>query len=116
MIQPQSVTLLPGGSQQFHDPGAQQWSISPSLGSINAQTGLYRAPRNMWLSRAVDVIATADNQEIGRATVTISSARNWMTVLGLFWAVLAAVLLWALFAVWPPPATPPSIAVYPPVV
>lgn len=61
MVQPQSVTLLPGGWQQFSQPGATSWVISPRVGEINAQTGLYHAPKFLWLSRAIDVIALDNN-------------------------------------------------------
>ncbi len=114
MIQPQSVTLLPGGRQQFIEPAAQTWTISPELGTMNPQTGLYHAPANVWLSRTIDVIALSGNAEIGRASVTISSARNWMTAIGLFWALLALLLIGGLFRIWPPPAAPPAVLVYPP--
>jgi IPT/TIG domain len=116
MIQPQSVTLLPYGSQHFSEPKARSWAIRPSLGEINRETGLYRAPWFVLISRTVDVIALDNNnQEIGHASITISSARNWVAVLGLFWAFLSVGLLITLFAIWPPPAPPPSVAIYPPV-
>ncbi|MGA2119013.1 MAG: hypothetical protein ABSH56_30220 [Bryobacteraceae bacterium] len=114
MIQPQSVTLLAGASQQFTEPAATHWDLSPTFGQIDAN-GLYRAPRNVWISRTIDVAASAGGGVIGRATVTISSARTWMTVLGLFWTALSIVLLVSLFLIWPSPAPTPSVAVYPPV-
>src|SRR5690242_17140116 len=115
MVQPQSVTLLPGGHQQFSEAAADQWIISPTLGVIDPLTGLYHSPPNLWMSRTVAVVALSHGNEVGRATVTISSTRNWILLLGLFWAALAILLLSTMFAIWPPPAVPPSVAIYPPV-
>ncbi len=116
MIQPQSVTLLPNGSQQFTEPRARGWAVSPGLGKID-RNGLYRAPWFVGISRAVDVLALDENnRQIGQAaSVTISSSRNWIFVLGLFWAFLTGALLITLFWIWPPPGAPPSVAIYPPV-
>jgi hypothetical protein len=113
MILPQSVTLLSRGSQQFSEHQADQWALSPALGRLDAKTGLYQAPWNVWISRTVDVIALAGGREIGRASVMISSARNWMAVLGFFWTAFSILLLGGLFVVWPPPAEPPFVGVYP---
>src|SRR5271165_420213 len=113
-MQPQSVTLLPGGSQQFTAPaGAVRWAITPNIGSIN-NLGLYRAPLWLWLSQTVEVSAldAADNQ-LSRATVTITSARSWMALLGIFWAVVSLGLLGGVLALWPPPAGPASVTVFP---
>ncbi len=111
-MQPQSVTLLPGCRQQFAEPAAAVWIISPSLGTIDA--GLYTAPDRIWLSRTVAVTALDNGGlQIGQATVTISSARSWMTLLGIFWAVLSSGLLFGVIAYWPPPARPASVSVYP---
>src|SRR5579884_2427882 len=120
MIQPKCVTLLPGGQQEFTCQGADTWIISPQFGAIAPEagapgTGRYRAPRFLLLSRTIAVIATARGTEIDRASVTISSAGAWMTVLAIFWALVSIGLIWAVTWVWPPPPAPPAVAVYPPV-
>jgi hypothetical protein len=115
IMQPQSVTLLPRCRQQFTEPAAVIWSISPGFGTITAD-GLYTAPNVVWLSRTVTVTAL-DNagHEIGHATVTVSSAKAWLILLGIFWTVLSFGLLVGIFSWWPPPARPASVSVYPPV-
>jgi hypothetical protein len=114
-MQPPSVTLLPGCRQRFTEPTAVTWSISPSFGTITAD-GLYTAPNAVLLSRTVTVTALdGAGLEISHSTVTVSSARAWLILLGIFWTVLSSGLLVGIFAVWPPPARPASVSVYPPV-
>ncbi|HXK04335.1 MAG TPA: IPT/TIG domain-containing protein [Verrucomicrobiae bacterium] len=53
------------------------------------------------------------DHEIGHSTVTVSSAKAWLILLGIFWAVLSSGLLVGIFALWPRPARPASVSVYP---
>jgi hypothetical protein len=116
-MQPKSVTLLPNNSQEFTEPQAARWQLSPRLGSITPATGnatLYKAPWFLLLSRVVTVTALdAQEQEIDHATVTVSTAGSWMALLGVFWTVLSIVVLIGIYKLWPPPARPASVSVYP---
>ncbi|HEY6343825.1 MAG TPA: IPT/TIG domain-containing protein [Bryobacteraceae bacterium] len=113
-MQPPSVMLLPRCRQRFTEPTAVTWSISPAFGTI-APDGLYTAPYAVWLSRTVTVTALdGAGHEIGHSTVTVSSAKAWLILLGIFWTVLSFGLLVGIFAWWPPPARPASVSIYPP--
>src|SRR5271170_7403566 len=118
-MRPKSVTLLPNNSQEFTEPQAARWQLSPRLGAITPAAGtpataLYRAPLFFLLSRVVTVTALdANGQEIDYATVTISTAGAWMALLGVFWTVLSIVVLIGIYKLWPPPARPASVSVYP---
>jgi beta-glucanase (GH16 family) len=77
-VSPSSVSLLPGGTQQFTATilgginAGTTWSISPALGSISA-AGLYTAPAAMPASAAITITATSvsDPTKSASASVTI---------------------------------------------
>ncbi len=71
-MQPQSVTLLPGAVQQFTEPAATAWAISPGFGKIDNQ-GLYTAPGRLWVSRTVEVSALNQGAVVGRASPASTS-------------------------------------------
>jgi len=78
---------------------------------------MYKAPASLWISRTIDVVGIGPKgDEVGRATVTVSSAKTWMIALGALWAFLSIFLLSTVLAIWPPPAAPAHISVYPLVV
>jgi uncharacterized protein (TIGR03437 family) len=77
-VSPATVTLTGGQSQQFAATvtGSQAgvtWSISPPVGTINANTGLYTAPLPITASQKITVTATSavDPTVTGTATVTL---------------------------------------------
>jgi uncharacterized protein (TIGR03437 family) len=76
-VSPSTVTLSPGGIQQFSATGGgagYSWSISPSTGSIDAN-GLYTAPATLSATATVTVTATstADPSVSGTARITLSA-------------------------------------------
>jgi len=76
---PSSVTLSPGGTQQFTatvsgtSNTAVTWSLSSSVGSISS-TGLYTAPSSVTAQQTITVRATstADTTKYATATVVVN--------------------------------------------
>jgi hypothetical protein len=85
-VTPKTVSVPPGGSQQFAAvvQGASNttvtWSISPASGSIDVN-GLYVAPATLPAGTAVTVTATskADNTTKGTAQITLVAASAVLT-------------------------------------
>ncbi|HLK66747.1 MAG TPA: malectin domain-containing carbohydrate-binding protein [Bryobacteraceae bacterium] len=86
-VNPGTVTLGPSQLQQFRAVvsgafnNAVTWSISPSLGSINA-SGLYIAPASIASTTTVTATATSvlSSTASGTATVTLSPSSTGITV------------------------------------
>jgi hypothetical protein len=117
-MQPSSVTLLPGGVQQFTvtaagAPPVTSWSIAPEIGTIST-AGRYQAPRTIFISRTVTVVALNGTAAIDQASVTISAAIPWMKVIWTFFFFLILALFVGVLWCWPPPVRPPFVEVYPP--
>jgi Domain of unknown function (DUF4082)/Cohesin domain len=78
-VAPSSVTLGPGGTQQFmatvtgSSNTSVAWSLSPSTGSISS-TGLYTAPSSVTTQQTVTLRATsaADSTKFATATVVVN--------------------------------------------
>jgi hypothetical protein len=115
-VHPDAVTLVSRETQAFTAAAEVTWTISPGLGSIDKQKGLYKAPWPILISRSISVIAMQGEKEYGRATVYLSAALLWMKCVGAFWILLFPLLILGVLCSWPPPAQPPRIEVFPSVV
>jgi uncharacterized protein (TIGR03437 family) len=82
LVNPSSVTLNGGQTQQFSavvtgiSVTGVTWSISPQVGAIDANSGLYAAPLAIATSQKVTVTATSvfDNSFTGTASITLQAA------------------------------------------
>ena len=80
-VTPPTVTLSAGQTQQFAaaanggQPGVT-WSISPQVGSIDPNLGLYTAPASVTAAQKITVTATstANPAVIGTATITLQAS------------------------------------------
>ena len=83
VIAPHSITLSGWESQTFqatHDGAvvSATWTLDPpQRGDIDAQTGVYRAPRWIPISKRVTVIAQS-GAEFGTAAVELSASHTWI--------------------------------------
>ena len=82
LINPSSVTLNGGQTQQFSaavtgiSVTGVTWSISPQVGTIDPNSGLYAAPLTITTSQKVTVTATSvfDPTVTGTASITLQAA------------------------------------------
>jgi uncharacterized protein (TIGR03437 family) len=82
LVSPSSVTLSGGQTQQFSaavtgiSVTGVTWSISPQVGTIDANGGSYAAPLSITTSQKVTVTATSvfDSTVTGTATITLQPA------------------------------------------
>jgi uncharacterized protein (TIGR03437 family) len=81
LVNPASVTLNAGQTQQFSatvtgiSVTGVMWSISPQVGSIDPNTGLYTAPASITTSQRITVTATSvfDSGFTGTASITLQA-------------------------------------------
>ena len=110
-IVPAKVDLKAGEEQKFvaivagaPTPGAD-WILSPLLGTLDGQTGLYKAPPEILDSTTVAVVAT--HRALGRqavATINLTSP-PWqglgVSILGIY-LLLVFSLVFLMVGLWPP--------------
>jgi len=122
-VVPSSPTLIRGQAQPFEalpKDDQTRWSQAPEAGkkygTVDAVTGVYVAPKHVFLAKSIVLIATR-GQQFATATVTISSSPFWTALLGIFWVISAALLLLAAVYYWPgrtavdvaPRVSPPAV-------
>ena len=81
LVNPSSVTLNGGQTQQFSavvtgiSVTGVTWSISPQVGAIDANSGLYTAPASVGASQKVSVTATSvfDSSVTGTASIALQA-------------------------------------------
>lgn len=125
MVNPESAVVRPRGGQEFSVASQQPvtWSLVPPIGNLQSKTQstpnnpmdivTYNAPWFRWNSEELTVIATGPNGELGRASVTLSSAEDWLVLLSVFWVLTFGVTIGMLFLLWPAPPPPVGVEVFP---
>ena len=81
LVNPSSVTLSAGQTQQFSavvsgiSVTGVTWSISPQVGTIDPNSGLYTAPASIATSQRITVTATSvfDTSVTGTASITLQA-------------------------------------------
>ena len=104
-LTPAKVDLHYKETQQFmaHPPDAVTWQISPEIGKIDPQTGIYTAPEKIIDERMITVFASSGDK-IGIARVNLktgppSTRSNF--ALGAYLALVFAAVGFLLVVLWP---------------
>ena len=117
-IRPKTVSLSGKQTQAFEAIGGDgqpvkglRWSIQPSQGSgtIDSASGVYSAPRFVFVDRKAYVQAAQPGEPAGAgqpaaegavATVELSPIQLWTHLLGAYWMISFVVLLFLLLYLW----------------